>query len=501
MKTQNTQLKPGAPHIASISAEFLIRSNTYKAAVLALFFAGATLLSTSAASADTITVINTNDSGPGSLRQALVKANDGDTINFDSSLNGQRITLTSGQLSVDKDVTISGPGAKNLAVDGNRLSRVFYINPDKTVTIDGLTVATGHTFGNGGGIFNDAAALTVTNCVLSGNSADSYGGGIGNQDGAVTVTNCVLSGNSAYSGGGIRNEGTNGSAMLAVSNSTISSNSAAGGGGIANLTSGGSATLTVTNSTISGNSGDYDGGDGIANYAYEGDATLTITNSAISGNGNPGSLPGGGVSNLADGSIATLTITNSTISGNSAGEGGAVSNQSYNASIATLTITNSTLSSNSAGYHGGGILNYALKAGFAEVETGNTIFDAGSSGENIFNYNGTVTSLGYNLSSDNGGGYLTGPGDQINTDPVLGPLQDNGGPTFTDALLPTSPAIDTGEPNFTPPPFYDQRGPGFDRIANGRIDVGSFEVQGPRPTPTPRPSPTPRHRPTPFPRQ
>src|SRR6266480_7900685 len=179
MKTQNTQLKPAGPRIASRSAGLLIRPNTYRAAVLALFFYGATLLSTSAASTDTITVINTNDSGPGSLRQALVNVNDGDTINFDSSLNGQKITLTNGQLSVDKDVTISGPGAKNLAVDGNRLSRVFYINPDKTVTIDGLTVATGHTFGNGGGIFDDAAALTVTNCVLSGNSADSYGGGIG----------------------------------------------------------------------------------------------------------------------------------------------------------------------------------------------------------------------------------------------------------------------------------------------------------------------------------
>ena len=475
MKTQNTQRKAAGPRITSTSAGLLIRSNTYRAAVLALLFAGATLLSTSAASADTITVINTNDSGPGSLRQALVDANDGDRINFDSSLNGQRILLTSGQLNVDKDVTISGPGAKNLAVDGNAQSSVFYVNPGKTVTIDGLTVANGHTFFGGGGIYNDAAALTVTNCVLSGNSTDFYGGGIDNDayngGATLTVTNCMLIRNSAYSGGGIRNEGANGG-----------------------------ATLTVTNCTISGNSGDYDGGDGIANYAYEGDATLTITNSTITGNGSPASLPGGGVSNLADGSIATLTITNSTISGNSAGEGGAVSNQSYNASIATLTITNSTLSSNSAGYHGGGILNYALKAGFAEVETGNTIFDAGSSGENIFNYNGTVTSLGYNLSSDNGGGYLTGPGDQINTDPVLGPLQDNGGPTFTDALLPTSPAIDTGEPNFTPPPFYDQRGPGFDRIANGRIDVGSFEVQGPRPTPTPRPSPTPRHRPTPVPR-
>jgi hypothetical protein len=474
MKTQNTQLKPEGPRIASTSAGLLIRSNSYRAALLALFFCGATLLSTSAASAATITVINTNDSGPGSLRQALVKANDGDTVNFDSSLNGQRITLTSGQLNVDKDVIISGPGAKNLAVDGNAQSRVFSVNPGKTVTIDGLTVANGSSEFYGGGIYNDSAALTVTNCVLSGNSA--------------------------YSGGGIRNESANGGATLTVTNSTISGNSAAGGGGISNLTSGGDATLMVTNCTISENSGDYDGGDGIANYAYEGDATLTITNSTISGNGSPGSLPGGGVSNLADGGIATLTITNSTISGNSAGEGGGASNEAYNASMATLTITNSTLSGNSAGYHGGGILNDAFNAGFAGVETGNTIFDAGSSGENIFNSAGTVTSLGYNVSSDDGGGYLTGLGDQINTDPMLGPLQGNGGPTFTHALLQGSPAIDAGDPNFTPPPFYDQRGPGFDRIANGRIDVGSFEVQGPRPTPTPRPSPTPRHRPTPVPR-
>src|SRR5438552_18703279 len=100
MKIQNTQLKPVGPRIPSTSTELLIRSNTYRAAVLALFFAGATLFSTGAALADTITVINTNDSGPGSLRQALVDANQGDTINFDSSINGQRITLTSGQLNV-----------------------------------------------------------------------------------------------------------------------------------------------------------------------------------------------------------------------------------------------------------------------------------------------------------------------------------------------------------------------------------------------------------------
>jgi len=94
---------------------------------------------------------------------------------------------------------------------------------------------------------------------------------------------------------------------------------------------------------------------------------------------------------------------------------------------------------------------------------------------------------------------------------MLGPLQDNDGPTFTHALLPGSPAIDSGDPNFTPPPDYDQRGLGFPRIVNDRIDKGSFEVQSggmPTPTPTatptatpmPRPTRTPRPRPTPGPR-
>ena len=87
-----------------------------------------------------IVVTNTNDSGPGSLRDALAVAKDGDTIDFDSSLKGQTITLTSGQMIVDKDVTISGPGANNLVVDGHKQSRVFYINLGKTVTIAGLTL-------------------------------------------------------------------------------------------------------------------------------------------------------------------------------------------------------------------------------------------------------------------------------------------------------------------------------------------------------------------------
>jgi len=156
-----------------------------------------------------------------------------------------------------------------------------------------------------------------------------------------------------------------------------------------------------------------------------------------------------------------------------------------------MAISNSTITGNWANI-AGGIYNSG------PFETGNTIFNAGTSGENIFNSGGIVTSHGYNVSSDNGGGYLNGPGDQINTDPMLGPLQDNGGPTFTHVLLTGSPAIDAGDPDFIPPPYYDQRGPRFVRLFKGRIDVGSFETQPPPPPfPTPKPRPTPAAWPTP----
>jgi hypothetical protein len=133
---------------------------------------------------------------------------------------------------------------------------------------------------------------------------------------------------------------------------------------------------------------------------------------------------------------------------------GGVSNRGGNA---ISEISNSTFNGNSAGSGGGSIHNAA-----ATVELIDTILKAGAVGGNILNESGTITSDGYNLSDDDAGGYLTGPGDQINTDPMLGPLQDNGGSTFTHALLLGSPAIDAADPNFTPPPFFDQRGSGFD---------------------------------------
>ena len=387
--------------------------------------------------ANIIVVTNTKDSGPGSLRDALALANDGDTIDA-TGISGT-ILLTSGELQITHKVTINGPGAGSLAVNGNATSRVFE-NFGSNVTISGFTI----TNGNGGGIFNNLGGLTLSDSSVVSN-VDGAIFNVGNSFDTVTtltITNSVISGNS----------------------------SAVDGGGIINAGSGGIATLTVSNCTISGNSAAGNGGGGILN-----------------------------VSGGKFGGAAIAMVSNSTLSGNSAGvgyNGGGIYNMGGFHSHTSLFVNSCTMSGNSAPGAGGAIMN----SGAATIS--DTVLNAGASGGTIFNDSvGTVTSLGYNVASDNGGGVLTGPGDQINTDPMLGPLQDNGGPTLTHALLPGSPAIGAGNPNFTPPPIYDQRGPGFDRVVNGRIDKGSFEVQsGGTPTPTPTPTATPTTRPTPTPR-
>ena len=469
--------------------------------VAVLLFA-ATAMSAHAA---TITVTNTNDSGPGSLRQALAVAHDGDRITF--AVSGT-ITLTGGGLGVFKNVTISGPGADQLSIDGNQSPTQPVFSVSAIATISGLTIR------NGQDGIDNFGILTVRNCILSGNSfhgiSNSSGSsltvvnsnvsdnviGISNHAiafGAVTATivSTTVSGNSG--GGILTSVDAFGVAGVTVTDSTVSSNS--GHGGIY-----GAFRLTVTNSTITGNSS-ADNGGGI--YG----TSASIVNSTISGNSaktsGGGIYDNGGLSignSTIDGNSAGTTgggiycgftgIVNSTISGNSAGTSGGGIYHFYS----SLAVRNSTITGNSAG-SGGGVYNKQGQLGDSVFFFSHVILNAGASGENIFNDGGTVTSEGYNLSSDDGGGYLIGAGDQINTDPLLGPLQDNGGPTLTHALLPGSPAIDAGDPNFSPPPSTDQRGCPFDRVFNGRIDIGSFEVQPPR-----RPCSTPRPRPTPAPR-
>src|SRR5436190_17389815 len=140
--------------------------------------------------AATLIVTNTNDNGPGSLRQALADAIDGDTIQFVSALNGQTIYLTNGQLVINNSITVSGPGPALLTVARAQqaaLGRIFSIPPGLTVGISGLTISSGRlTDENGGGISNDHATLTITDCVISMNqislgfSQPTGGGGIYN---------------------------------------------------------------------------------------------------------------------------------------------------------------------------------------------------------------------------------------------------------------------------------------------------------------------------------
>jgi hypothetical protein len=301
--------------------------------------------------------------------------------------------------------------------------------------------------------------LTVSNCVVSGNSSGIY-----NYYGEASVSNCIVSSNQY---GGVFNYGVSGGpddhilgiASLTIADSIINDNS---GPGVDNNAGG----VTIVDTTISGNSV----GGGVYTYQDGGKipGNLTVMNSTISG--NSASSYGGGIACGKSG----LTIINSTVSGNSAGAyGGGIASGSFG-----MMIVDSTVSGNSAPTCGGVC---------GEVEIANTILNANASG----NIDGTVTSHGYNISSDDGGGHLNGPGDQINTDPLLGPLQDHGGPTLTHLPMRGSPAIDAGDPNFTPPPYHDQRGACFYRVFGRRIDVGSVETQ-PRPrcvTPAPRPTP------------
>ena len=446
-----------------------------------------------ALNANTITVTNTNDSGPGSLREALAVAIDGDTIDA-RGISGT-ILLTTGELQVAHTVRIKGPGAGNLAVDGNATSRVFE-NFASSVTISGFTITNGNSSegggilnhggltvsdsivsssqcpagGVGGGICNlPGATLKVIGSTINGNHCSCLGGGIYTRNAQLTVVNSTISDNKTgllfwceTAGGGIYYDGAG---TVTVTNSVISRNDdGSSGGGISGGAIGSvgvTTTVSVKDSTISGNSAHAGGG------IYKAGGRLTVTNSTISGNQAPprGTGAGGGIWNA----MGALVVTNSTISGNQASLGGGI----VNTAPGNFIVTNSTFSNNSINNSG-------------STRIGDTVLKSTP----IFNYFGplvgTVTSLGYNLASHNGGGFLTGPGDQINTDPMLGPLRDNGGRTFTQALLPGSPAINAGNPNFTPPPDFDQRGPGYPRVVNGRIDIGSFEVQiTPTPTPTP----------------
>ncbi|HUG13413.1 MAG TPA: choice-of-anchor Q domain-containing protein [Thermomicrobiales bacterium] len=327
-----------------------------------------------------------------------------------------------------------------------------------SLSLSGSVISDNTASGSGGGVYAWGSLvvddsffrnLTVSDSVISGNTADDWGGGIDSFGSTVLLTESTVNDNRGGLGGGIGNR----HGALTVSNSVINDNYGRfTGGGIANY---GDGAAELTNSTVSGNHTLIDGG-GIYNFS-----TLTVTASTISGNHS--ALLGGGII-----SLRTLTVTNSTVSGNTAAESGG---GLYNGG--TLTLTHGTISDNSANIAGGGIYNENTLILHGTLVAGNTA----PAGPDL---NGAVTTdHGYNLIGDDSDmSGLTGATNQLGDganpiDQMLGPLQDNGGPTETMALLPGSPAL-----NVIPPASctldVDQRG--VERPSGAGCDVGAFEL-------------------------
>src|SRR5262249_9069786 len=227
----------------------------------------------------TLTVLNTQDNGDGSLRAVLAAAQPDDTIRFDHHLRGQTISLTSGELVIDKSLDIEGLGANRLTVSGNDASRVFRVGSGVTVEIDDLTIAHGRA-DNGGGLWDAGGTLPRAHDVIAANQAlgapgsGARGGGVFNQGGTLTVDHSTFSDNVVVGGRRLDAAVTTGGQ----------------GGGIASIDLG--ATLTVRNSTFS-------------------------DNQAIGGAGDPGIAgSNGGGGGLWDGRGSALLVTDRQVTRN-----------------------------------------------------------------------------------------------------------------------------------------------------------------------------------------
>jgi hypothetical protein len=315
-------------------------------------------------------VTNANDSGAGSLRQAILDVCDGGTITFDMNQVVSPINLTSADLVITKNLTITGPGANLLTVQrstagGTPEFRIFTINPGKVVTINGLTISNGKlTNGFGGGIFSVNATLNLNNCAVSGNSTSGtgIGGGISNLSqsngtATMTITNSTVSGNSAPGngvGGGIDNVATSGTATMTITNSTVSGNSASIGAGIANR--GNTATLTITNGTISGNSADSGGG-GIRHS--NGSPITRLRNTIVAGN----TLTNGAIPNDIDGTVDPSSSFN--LIGNGNGTDGGLANGVNNNQVGVANALLAPLAN-----YGGPTQTHALLPGSPALNAG-----------------------------------------------------------------------------------------------------------------------------------
>lgn len=450
------------------------------------------------------------DAAQCTLREAIHDAGSTE-IRFEAGLSGV-ITLArpgsgGGTLVIDKALTITGPRAgiviRRLATDpGFRLLR---IGSAGVVSLKNLTLRNGQSTAPGAGISN-FGSLTLTRCTVTGNATAEHGGGIDNH-GPLVVINTTIEANSAATGRGAgidnhhngmltvlgsvvtRNSGvgvTSEFSHIVIRASTISYNSSNGivawrrtatldslkvVGNAGRGVSGHRADITLSNSTVARN-----GGGGVGNSG----GRLTIENSSVVRNSSVG--PGGGIRNSTDNiygrGYASVLLTNSTVSYNSASSGGGIHN-SDEIGNAYVWVVNSTIAFNSATDGAAGI---DVTGG---VESGNGVWLSNSivarnSGPDLSKAAESYLAASFSLIGDGTGSGITNENGNLvgnvnpypePIDPLLGPLTKNGGPTVTHALLPGSPAIDTGTSENCP--ATDQRG--VARPQGSACDMGSFE--------------------------
>lgn len=400
-----------------------------------------------------ITVTSTDDSGAGTLRQAIADICDGGTIDFDQALAGKTIALAS-TLTIERELTIDGTA---LAVpvtlsgdsdgDGDGDVRVLFLNYQIAATLDGVTIAYGMASDSGAGIAS-YGDLTIKHSIITKNVVShEYSGGAIFNYGSMTIANSRISNNQAESAGAISSPGS-----LSISDSTLFNNSATNGGGGAISSSG---SLTISNSTFTRNIASYEGG---AIFVTGG--TISVTGSTFVNN-NGGSYAG--AIDIASNLGVQGTVSNSTFSGNTASAmGGAI----YNGD--TLTLTNSTFSGNASGLGAAlmnvGTLNYA-----------NTLIANSGDVAGCFNADFGAATIGTNLNNWVEDGSCAAA---LSGGTALDVLGDNGGATQTFALLPGSGAIDAGDDATcaaAPVGNLDQRG--VSRPVGAHCDIGAYEYQ------------------------
>lgn len=468
-------------------------------------------------------VTNTNDSGAGSLRQAIQDSGPGETITFDPALAGQTILLASG-LRLDWNRTISGAGlTSHIRISGNDGVRPFTISQGVTAALEDLDLVHGFSTQPGGGV-NNAGTLTITHCTFSENTSRSYGGGLYNS-GTLTITASTFSSNAS--------QGTSGS-----TGSTGGYNGGAGGpGGTGSAGKGGglynTGNLSMQNVTLEGNTatggqGGRGGQGGMGAMGTTGlrgmDGASIICysnricwagNGTNGGRGGPGGMGGsggsggnggnglgGGLYNLGTAVLNNVTLSSNTTVCGSAGSGGSggsgglggMGGAGGSAGRCTCvgwpcTCTNglpglpgSTGSNGSSGFSGSSGSTGTTFGGGVYNESGsltfrNTLAASNQATTGIDGY-GQVTLQGPSLIEKTAGITLLGePEAVITSAPQFGPLQDNGGAVFTRALLKGSPAIDSGSALYCP--VTDARGlpRPMDGNADGTAacDLGAFE--------------------------